>query len=249
MIQNNESVVSTNKVTSILFSLSETDREIQSLIEQKLDIEERRAVLLADLTRAKERLEQLDGLYREGASKHALEEHRLKDEEQKIVERRKQLTAIGGAKSAKLMERELDIATRVLQTMEQNAIQTMEEIEGIKSQLAAAQALSESSEKEFEELTQETDDTLKTLEKNITKLDSVREKQLAKIDQRLKNLYRKVNTRYPGEAIALAKSGACRSCFRALPAQLYNQVMAGNMLIQCPGCSRIMVFSESVNGK
>lgn len=249
MIQNNESVVSTNKVTSILFSLSETDREIQSLIEQKLDIEERRAVLLADLTRAKERLEQLDGLYREGASKHALEEHRLKDEEQKIVERRKQLTAIGGAKSAKLMERELDIATRVLQTMEQNAIQTMEEIEGIKSQLAAAQALSESSEKEFEELTQETDDTLKTLEKNITKLDSAREKQLAKIDQRLKNLYRKVNTRYPGEAIALAKSGACRSCFRALPAQLYNQVMAGNMLIQCPGCSRIMVFSESVNGK
>ena len=241
--------MSNTKVTNILFSLSETDREIQTLSLEKQEIEDKRAVLLADLTRAKERLEQLDGLYREGASKHALEEHRLKDEEQKIVERRKQLSAIGGAKSAKLMERELDIATRVLQTMEQNAMQTLEEVETLKTQVEEAKAHAESSEQEFEELTKETEQTLKKLEKDITKLDSTREKQLGKIDQRLKNLYRKVNTRYPGEAIALARDGACRSCFRALPAQLYNQIMAGNMLIQCPGCSRILVFSESVNGK
>ena len=74
-------------------------------------------------------------MHREGASRQALEEHRLKDEEKKIVDRRKQLSAIGGAKSAKLMERELDIATRVLQTMEQNAVQTLEEVDRLQEQL------------------------------------------------------------------------------------------------------------------
>lgn len=241
--------MSTSKVTNILFSLSETDKEIQQLSTAKQDIEEKRAVLLAELTRAKERLEMLEGAYKEGASRRALEEHRLKDEEQKIVERRKQLSAIGGAKSAKLMERELDIATRVLQTMEQNATQSQEEVETLKSQVEDARDQAEEFEKQYEELAKETESTLKDLEKDISKLDSTREKQLGKIDQRLKNLYRKVNTRYPGEAIAVARDGACRSCFRALPAQLYNQVMAGNMLIQCPGCSRILVFAESVNGK
>ena len=58
----------------------------------------------------------------------------------------------------------------------------------------------------------------------------------------------RVNTRYPGEAVAAANKGSCRSCFRALPAQTYNQVLAGNILIQCPGCSRILVYQEPKGG-
>ena len=237
--------MSTTKVTSILFALAETDKEIQSLVTEKQQIEHQRAEVIGRLAKAKERLESIEGLYREGASRHALEEHRLKDEEQKIVERRKQLTAIGGAKSAKLMERELDIATRVLQTMEQNSVQTLEEVEQLKAQAEEARSEVEELEKEYESLGEETDETLQTLDKDINKLDSSREKQLGKIDQRLKNLYRKVNTRYPGEAIAICRDGACRSCFRSLPAQLYNQILAGNMLLQCPGCSRILVHEDS----
>ena len=236
-----------DKVTGILFSLSETDKEIVLLSAQKRDIEGRRAALLATLTKTKSDLDSLEASVADGASRRALEEHRLKEEERKIVERRKQLATIGGAKSAKFMERELDIASRVLQTMEQTAIQAMDEVDQTQTKLESVRAQSQELETQYEEFGKETEKELSGLDKELGKLESVRDKQLEKIDQRLKNLYRKVNSRYPGHAIALAKGGACRSCFRALPAQLYNQVIAGNMLLQCPGCSRLLVLADSAN--
>lgn len=236
--------MASSKVTKTLFSLSETDKELQSLVVQRREVEEKRAALLNELALAKERAELLEGKYKESASRKALEEHRLRDEEQKILERRKQLTALGGAKSAKLMERELEIATRVLQTMEQSAVQTNQEVERLEAALADAKDRVEELEKESESLTQQAEESLNELEKNISKLDSSREKHLEKLELRLKNLYRKVSSRYQGEAIAICRDGACRSCFRALPAQMYNQVLAGNMLLQCPGCSRILVHAD-----
>ena len=37
----------------------------------------------------------------------------------------------------------------------------------------------------------------------------------------------------------------CRSCFRKVPSQMYNEVLAGNNVITCPGCNRIMVYRET----
>ncbi len=236
-----------DKVTGILFSLSETDKEIVQLTTQKRDIEGRKSALLANLTRSKAELENLEASAADGASRRALEEHRLKEEERKIVERRKQLATIGGAKSAKFMERELDIASRVLQTMEQTALQATDEVDQIQGKLESLRTQSKELEEQYDNLSKESEKELQGLDKEISKLDGTRDKQLEKIDQRLKNLYRKVNNRYPGQAIAIAKAGACRSCFRALPAQLYNQVIAGNMLLQCPGCSRILVHADSAS--
>lgn len=234
-----------SKVTKTLFSLSETDKELQGLVAQRKDVEQKRAGLLTQLAEAKERVELIEGKYNECAARRILEEHRLRDEEQKIVERRKQLTALGGAKSAKLMERELDIASRVLQTMEQSLSQTTQETAQLEADLAACKLQCEELEKQYDVVASETEDALGGLEKDITKLDNSRSKHLDKLELRLKNLYSRVSTRYPGEAIGICRDGACRSCFRALPAQLYNQVLAGNMLLQCPGCSRILVHEEN----
>lgn len=234
-----------SKVTKTLFSLSETDIELQALVVQRKEVEDKRASLLVQLAGAKEKVEQVEGRYNECASRRALEEHRLKDEELKIIERRKQLAALGGAKSAKLMERELDIATRVLQTMEQSISQSAQEVTKLEEELTTIKLQADELGSQYDTVATETESALGDLEKNISKLDSSREKHLNKLELRLKNLYRRVSTRYQGEAIAICRDGACRSCFRSLPAQLYNQVLAGNMLLQCPGCSRILVHEEN----
>jgi hypothetical protein len=48
-------VVASSKVTKTLFSLSETDKELQALVVQRKEFEERRATLLSDLAVAKEK--------------------------------------------------------------------------------------------------------------------------------------------------------------------------------------------------
>lgn len=241
-------MVKEDTVSKILFSLSETDKNIQEFSVQKKGIEERRQALVDQLSATRGRLEELEGLHKEAESRRVLEEHRLRDEEQKIVERRKQLTAIGGAKSAKLVEREIDIASRSLETMEKSVLEAVSVCDQLDGQLTELRENADRLHMELEETTHETEKNLEDLTGKLAELNEEHDTLLKQIDERLKNLYRKVNNRYPGEAVALAKKGSCRSCYRALPAQLYNQVMAGNRLIQCPGCSRILVFADTENG-
>jgi predicted nucleic acid-binding Zn-ribbon protein len=238
-----------DKVTTLLFSISETDKEIQTLARQKQGIEEEKANLLSSNARTKKKLGELEELHKEKVARHSAEEARLREEEAKILERRKQLGNMDGSKSAKFLERELDIASRTLQSMEQVITQSLQEVEQIFTQLERTKEEASELEMRLQDSSKETEKTLQTLEKDLSKLDANRDKQLEKIDQRLKNLYRRVNSRYPGGAIAMVKGAACRSCFRALPPQLYNQLIAGNMLLQCPGCSRILVLGDDAGKK
>jgi predicted nucleic acid-binding Zn-ribbon protein len=233
-----------DKISKVLFALSETDLLIREQTDKCAEIERERATLYADLARSREKLEALEGSYKEAVSRHNLEDHRLKDEEAKIVERRKQLTALGGAKSAKLVERELDIATRVMETLEKSASEAAEEAERLTAELDDLKTKVEALEGDFDEQTKEAESALQEANTELQGLEKTRNGLLAKLDDRLKNLYRRVSKRYSGDAVAKAVEGACRSCYRALPAQTWNQVMAGNMLIQCPGCNRVMVFVE-----
>lgn len=234
-----------DNVSKILFSLSETDASVREQTLRRDAIENERHQLSAELTTTRDRLEEVLGLFKEAESRRALEEHRLGEEEQRIIERRRQLTALGGAKSAKLVEREIDIATRSLESLEKSVMEAVEASEKLAQNKAALETKFEDLQHKFESLMASAEKELTEISAKLLDLEKEQETLGSKLDDRLKNLYRKVNRRYPGEAVAVAKDGSCRSCFRALPAQLYNQVMAGNRLLQCPGCSRILVYGES----
>lgn len=234
-----------DSVSKILFSLSETDKDIQALTNKRNDIENQRRSLYSELSLLKGRVVEIEGAYREAESRRALEDHRLKDEEQKISERRRQLTALGVMKNAKLVEREIDIASRALETMQKSVQEATDAATSLLTELNELKEKLEKIQQDFEQNTQDTEKTLEEVNSKLAAQTQEHETLIAQLDERLKSLYKKVNTRYPGEAVALAKNGSCRSCYRALPAQLYNQVIAGNRLIQCPGCSRILVFGEN----
>jgi uncharacterized protein len=215
-----------------------------SIVEKERNVKERKDVLEKVLKLYAKKSAVLESVQHElekATEIHSTEERKLKEEEVKIVERRKQLTSLGGAKSAKLVERELDIAKRIMETLEQNvleAISAMEELSGKRDILL--KEVEELKEKR-DSLQKEVDDLLSVSEKEIESLRKERKDILLTLDARLQMLYKRVESRYRGDAIALAESGSCRSCFRALPAQTFNQVIAGYNLIQCPGCSRILV--------
>jgi predicted nucleic acid-binding Zn-ribbon protein len=232
--------VTKENISKALYSLSKTDGEILVLSLRKSEIQQGRDSVLGEIGKLKSDIQTAEERHAQLRSRQQAEEERLKTEEKKIVERRKQLTALGGTKGAKLVEREIDIAARSLQTMEQKAIQALEEVEELgrkievlKSELDSKQLSLENSEGENEKL-------LAGLNEQLASLEERRNGFIAVLDERLKNLYQRINNRYPGGAIAVAEGGACRSCYRSLPAQTFNQVLSGNLL-QCPSCSRILI--------
>ncbi len=231
-----------DKVGKTLSSLSEVDKQIAQFVNRRTNIANQESSYKEEMIQVDSRLDELTILLEEAQTKHSAEELRLKEEEEKIIERRKQLTTIGGAKSAKLVERELDIATRTLEELEKTATAAFEELDNVKAQMADIADRKSALVQSLEELTTETGPELEEIGKNVTKLSKQRDTQLKKLEPRLQGLYSRVNERYPGEAVAKAAEGSCQSCYRFLPQQRYNQIMAGNLLIQCPGCSRILVY-------
>ena len=230
--------------TDYLIELSEVDQRIALIERAGAQIEEERQAKFQELELRRSRLRELESLHQEAVDRQKGEEEKLRTEEQKIVERRKQLTAIGGAKMAKVMEREIDIASRSLKTLEETAMKVLEDADSIAVELESLRPEVEKMELEFETQVSETDKTLETNGKDAKDLEKQRTRIAGKVPDPLTRLYDRVSRRYKGDAVAIASEGSCRSCYRALPSQLYNQVLAGEMMIQCPGCSRILVYKD-----
>ncbi len=238
------------KVSNNLLALSSIDEQLLALITQKKSIESRQAEYREKIRVRRDQLGNFEGALKEGAMRQGLEEHRLKDEEQKIVERRKKLSDVGGAKVGKILEREIDIASRALNALEERTMRAIEEVDTLSGRVKTLQEDLQTIEQQFENENQDWEKQLQELNSSIKSVLEEREDVAPTIDERLLRLYERVKNRYAGgKAVAVASEGSCRSCFRALPPQTYNQILAGNLLIQCPGCSRILVLVESTSTK
>lgn len=229
-----------------LFQLSKCDVEIQVLKGRIQDQEQLlRNAQQGISTRAAE-LSQLDVQCTGASARQSEEEERLRAEQRKIVERRKHLSTIGGTRGAKLMEREIDISSRTVQQMEQKVLQMLEETDQLKTKAASLRNELDTLQLEFEASASAAQTSLEELRSRMHGLEQRRDSDIAELDERVRGLYLRVSSRYPGSAVAVAEAGSCRSCFRALPAQTFNQVRSGNNLLQCPGCSRILIAASSI---
>lgn len=231
-------------VTQVFLDVAETDRELAGNINRKLQIKDGEEEITDRLAGKKQELERVEKSLAEAREARTEMESKLKEEEQKIAERRKQLMSIGSLKAAKLIERDIEASSKFLG--------------GIKDDLGrvanTASELEESQERlkvETEEVQVELDSFVSDNKSTISDLSSAiktgatsRQELVTSMSERARRLYGRVSQRYPGDAISLAQDGACQSCFRALPFQLFNQVLTGGTLIQCPGCSRILVAAE-----
>lgn len=235
--------MSSLKVGKTLLALSEIDHQAAILINQKNEIEAQLTAVTAELNTQKERLQLCREAHTEAAQRQTEHEGLLKEEEHKIVERRKQLTEVGGAKSAKLVEREIDIATRTLQMMQENVVKAVAHVDQLQTDLEDLQDSVAALDQQYAADAPESQSQIKEIEKEVTGIEKKRDKQLINLEDRVRNLYLRVQSRYKADPVAIAAKNSCRSCFRALPHQTYNQVLAGNSLIQCPGCSRILVYT------
>lgn len=237
------------QVSLLLLTLCQADKRVHLLTYRKKEIEVQRNQFLAELQSQRQQLAQFQALYQEQSSTQVTESNRLRDEEQKIVNRRKQLSTFGGAKIAKLVEREIDLASRTLEMLEERALKSLENLDQSEKQYQEQQRKVEELELAFESENQSTDAILLEVQQELRLAEEGRQSLIISLDERIRRLYERVAARYPGEAVAIAEAGSCKSCFRALPPQTFQQVLAGNSLLQCPGCSRILVVSvEPVEG-
>ncbi|MHB1660853.1 MAG: zinc ribbon domain-containing protein [bacterium] len=75
-----------------------------------------------------------------------------------------------------------------------------------------------------------------------------REVAKVKIKKDYLDIYEAIKRNKGFPAIAsVMKSGACTGCYRMLPPQQFNELISGNIFMQCPVCSRILYIDMDLS--
>ena len=229
---------------TLLLSISDIDDSLHSLTTEKERIDKERATETARLNERRKLLAAAEERHKKSSAEQESKEAELKKEEAHIIGRRKQLADMGGAKMAKVLEREVDIAARSLVQLEEVVLKTMEASELATAELTKQKAEFESLQKDIETKLPAIEERHADIVRQIGELSTERLKVLEGLEVTARKLYDKIIARYPTGAVAVAKAGICGECQRSLPPQTYNQVKTFAVIAQCPGCNRILVVRD-----
>lgn len=97
-------------------------------------------------------------------------------------------------------------------------------------------------EKEIEEKKKKLAERLERAKVLLPEEEKKRELALAQIPQDLLENYFWIQKRLGAQVFTRVVDRICQSCFRVIPAQMYNEVLTREQVLTCPGCQRILVY-------
>jgi predicted nucleic acid-binding Zn-ribbon protein len=228
----------------ILRQLQEFDLEIQEIEERaaKLrvaleDITELHDSLAASLEAQKEQLDETKKLMRQ-------KDRELKENEERYIESKEKLNKVSNAREYNALEKEMDALRKLRAQLE-------EEYEQLKDAVADSEDDVEEKKEKVDNLAAEMKSQQKELDKEEGKAEK-RAEQLHEKREKLKtefaeqkNVIRRYEfnrDRMQGKVIVDATDGVCSGCNMKLPPQMYNELIAGEKMVQCPTCKRILFY-------
>jgi len=231
----------------ILVTLQEAEQEIIRLTAVLAEFEKEKKKISLELfefedglNKEKERLHQVESLYRES-------ENEIQVLLERIKKSNEHLRNVKTNKEYQALKREIDDNTKRKISIEDELFgyaEKKEEIEGIVEEL----------EKDFIQLTERINSEKKDIDKT-SQDDSVllgefkaKKKDIGEnLDPVIFEQFKKIANMHDGEAVAQGKNEVCMGCFMNIPPQLFIELQRGDRLIMCPQCSRFLFFNEGEN--
>ncbi len=173
------------------------------------------------------------------------EEKNLKEEQEKLVARRKALNTLGNYKLQQAAEKEIDHANRQLSVREESLISTLDANEKIETEVKALADALLSQQSEYEKSQTEISEALANYA--AREKDHTTERQIvaATIDAAQLAIYDRVCERYPADAVVAVNGSSCSGCFMQVAPQILVQIARGDALMKCRGCARILYVEKS----
>lgn len=228
-----------------LLSLQEIDRTIREhterLEELAREVEEGDAALHGleiRVTETRKRLEEADALlrkYQRSVQAGRATVKRLEARAQE-VQNMKQHVAVRA---------EMEAARRNLRTAEEEAMETMREVDDARDVLEELELEHELAREEHASRLREVEDRRRELEEEIAVQRDRKKNRETRLAGHLLRLYRTARGGRSDRALApLTQDGVCGNCFTAVPLQRQADIRAGKRLTLCEGCGIILYASE-----
>ncbi len=228
-------------VVADLWNLQETDTALDSR-RGSLDDAQSRLGDTDELVAQRARAEELQAALRAAESAQKDVEIEADDLKAKIEPAEKKLYSgtIKNPKELGDLQADIDQLKRHLSAVEDRDLAALTAVEAADKEYRAAagelDVMETSAREEQTELTQR----IVKLQGEIAEYETERGDRLEYVDDDLLKRYEHIRAAHQGRAIAKLDRNLCLGCRISLPTQLVNKARAGNVLVQCPNCERIL---------
>jgi predicted nucleic acid-binding Zn-ribbon protein len=227
-----------------LTALSKIDAGLARIFADRKSLENSFRQQQAELIKLESEIRLREASHKERAAKCTREEHFQRDETEKLVNRRKQLSSLGNWKLQQAAEREIEHAARQLEALGDPIKLLKTEVQDLEMLVEDLREKFSAKKIEFEKFVAETRATLAELERREGEYTRDRSQYAKQVPAKELAIYDSIKQRFPMNPLVPLKGGhTCAGCDMQLGAQVALEIGKGK-LVKCRGCTRILFLEE-----
>jgi hypothetical protein len=227
-----------------LIELEKTQGEITRLQAEIGGLPKRMAEIEGKLAGAKQKVSAAEEAIKKNEHDRRARESEIKDWNSKIIKLREQSSSVKTNEQYRALLDEIAYAEKEISNCEEKIIIGMEDADGLKKTLAAAQVELKEDTAEIEKEKEYARGITAKDEAELAKLNAERSRVRGEVDESLLLNFDRI-TGKRGTALAEVIDGSCSACHVAVRPQRYNDLLNDAELVQCDSCARILYVDPS----
>jgi len=168
----------------------------------------------------------------------------LDEMSEQIKKSKSRLLEVKTNKEYRAILKEIEEKERLTSDKEDEALDILEEIEKLSSEIHKKRHAMEAIKKRHEKEKTKLEGKMVGLEKELAGLSIDRDSLVKHIDPKLVNRYNFIKQRRNGTAVVAVKDAICQACHMNIPPQVYNELQRGDQIMTCPNCQRIIYWGN-----
>jgi len=230
----------------LLAALQEIDQRLQKKEQALQELRQQTTTMLSEIEATERQAEEQQQRIAQLETDRRSAEMNLREEEDKIKEKRVRLNRIRNDRELQALRREIDSMKEANSQLEDETIQLLEQIEREKLALVETNTkIDELKAKVATEATQ-VDTHIATLEKERKLELDEREKIAALVGVELLTRYERIFAKRGGMVVVEIRADTCQGCHMRIPPQMSNQILSNvqqntGVIFHCPHCGRILL--------
>lgn len=230
----------------LLAALQERDQRLQKKEQTLQELRQRTTTILSEIDAKQRAAEEQQQRITELELARRASELQLREEEEKIKEKRVRLNRIRNERELQSLRREIDSMKEANSKLEDEALQGLERIEGEKNLFVQIQTQIEELRGQIDRDAARIAAEIATLEEEVRLEQGERDALASQIDADLRSRYERIFAKRNGFAVVEIRAGTCQGCHMHIPPHMSNQILSNvqqntGVIFHCPHCGRILL--------